>query len=121
MEEAKTFQEIVFGDMSMGVFFGYLAVMFIGWAAVTVWEIAFRDPASTNTPKEFSLLFWIKDNYGKLIAFVLVMSVLILFFEELTDSALTRKLAIGIGLTLHATIVNMFDKIKRKKKTPMQL
>lgn len=95
LTEYQIFKGLVLGDKSpgfyMGAFFFTLLALY-----VSLWSHSRkRNPASPNTPAQFSLLFLVWDNFKRIVVNLIVM----FLFYRFTP-AMSMTLAVGIGFFL---------------------
>jgi hypothetical protein len=109
MEELK---EILLGDLTLPRFIGYFILFLIGVAYYSVTEVSNRNVDSANTPKKFSWKFFIKDNWKRYIAVIIVIYATIVFYPNLSDGQqLTPFTAFMLGVSIDVVIGSNKKKI----------
>jgi hypothetical protein len=109
MEELK---EILLGDLTLPRFIGYFILFLIGVAYYSVTEVSNRNVDSANTPKKFSWKFFIKDNWKRYIAVLIVVYAMIVFYPNLNDGQeLTPFVAFMLGVGVDSLIGSNKKKI----------
>ena len=93
------------GDLTLPRFIGYFILFLIGVAYYSVTEVSNRNVDSTNTPKKFSWKFFIKDNWRRYIAVIIVIYATIVFYPNLSDGQqLTPFTAFMLGVSIDVVI-----------------
>ena len=82
----QEFLTILFGQLSVGAFLAYLALMMIGVVINATLDVSQRDKQSPNTPVKFSWWFFIRDNAKRFAGTILVLFICIRFSEHLFGS-----------------------------------
>jgi len=106
-------REATIGSLSWIQFFVYVGFGYIGLLINSVMEITGRDTSeSKGKIKKFSSGYWLRDNWKKMIASLLVVPMGILLSKEVFGLELTKINALAIG----GFADNIFERYKNKIK-----
>lgn len=109
----QDFIQIMLGDYSTGYFIGMFTFAILGAFLHSVKEISDRNIDSINTPTQFSLLFFIKDNFKKYVANIIALYLGVRLFVDMFGQDLTPYTAFLLGFSGDS----IMSTIKRKSKT----
>lgn len=100
----EDFLQVLFGDMSFGTFFGYIALCLIGVGISVFFDVKNRDISSKNTPKDFSIFFFLIDNLKRFIGVVLALYALVRFSPYMFPGEPIDWVMISLGYNIDAII-----------------
>lgn len=100
----EDFLQVLFGDMSFGTFFGYIALCLIGVGISVFFDVKNRDVGSKNTPKRFSTRFFIVDNLKRFIGVILALYALVRFSPYMFPGEPIDWVMISLGYNIDAII-----------------
>lgn len=109
----QDFIQIILGDYSVGYFMGMFTFAILGAFLHSVKELSDRNINSDSTPIQFSLLFFIKDNFKKYVANIIALYLGVRLFVDMFGQDLTPYTAFLLGFSGDS----IMSTIKRKSKT----
>ena len=98
------FWNTILGGMHIEQFAAYFVLMACG--AFVHFALAVRHSMrkERNTPNKFKFWFLVKDNFFRGIGVLIVMTVMVLYFEDWFDTPLNGKMAFVFGLSIDTII-----------------
>jgi len=92
------FLQVIFGDYTEVQLFGFAWFLLIGYIIYALNETSSRDKLGKRTPRKWSWVFWIKDNWRRYMFTILSTYVLFRFYVEFVGHEFTNFEAIMMGL-----------------------
>ena len=100
----EDFYKVLLGEMSIGMFFGYITLCLIGVGISIFFEVKNRDVKSPNSPEEFSTIFFILDNLKRFIGVILALYALVRFSPYMFPGEPIDWVMISLGYNIDAII-----------------
>lgn len=100
----EDFLQVLFGDMSFGTFFGYIALCLIGVGISVFFDVKNRDVSSKKTPERFSTRFFVLDNLKRFIGVILALYALVRFSPYMFPGEPIDWVMISLGYNIDAVI-----------------
>ena len=101
------FLNLILGTTDVPTYMAGLLFALIGLAFYYRSKIKKRDKGSPETPYQFSLKFFLRDNLSELIFSILGIILLMRFSVEYAGAEVTMFYSLGIGWTLPTVIAKM--------------
>lgn len=103
----EKFQTVVMGSMDPQVFGGYMFIALFAATLLLLIRANNKKHQSLDTPDDFKLWFFIKDNLLKFIINIMVIALAIRFSNEMVGSEITGWLSVVIGAGVNTLVVKL--------------
>lgn len=97
VEAKESIMDIILGGMEFNYFMAMLLFALVGTVVNVVLDVQKRDKPSKYSPEKFSISYWFKDNWRRLVATIILIPVVMLASVEFMGVELTKGVAFGIG------------------------
>jgi hypothetical protein len=104
------FSTVIFGQLSIGTFFGYVALMLIGTIINSAFDASTRDKQSSKTPVKWSWKFFIADNIKRYVGTALMLYVCIRFSDKIFGSEPIDWMMVVLGYNIDSIFVFVKNK-----------
>lgn len=98
------FWNTILGGMHFSEFAAYFVLMAAGAFVHFAFAVRHSRRKERDTPKKFKFWFMVKDNFFRGFAVLIVMIVMVLYFEDWFDTALNGKMAFVFGLSIDTIV-----------------
>lgn len=100
----EDFLQVLLGNMSVGTFFGYIALCLIGVGISVFFDVKNRDVKSKSTPERFSAKFFMLDNVKRFLGVILAVYALVRFSPYMFPGEPIDWVMVSLGYNIDSII-----------------
>ena len=103
----KEFISIILDGITPVYFWVYYFFSFLGVVTYLVIDLWNRNEKSERSPEAFDWKFWVKDNWMRVVLTLILSPIVIVLFQEITETGISIWGAFTLGLSMDVIIAQL--------------